>query len=50
MMYVIQIKTGCEQSAAKLLREQGFNIKVPEKLMYIRRGGLWKLEKRLIFT
>lgn len=50
MMYVIQTKTGCEQSAAKLLKRKGFNIKVPEKLMYIRRSSLWKLEKRLIFT
>ena len=50
MMYVIQTKTNCEQSAAEFLRTKGFKIKVPEKLMYIRRGGLWKLERHLVFT
>ncbi|MBE6845049.1 MAG: hypothetical protein E7508_04950 [Ruminococcus sp.] len=50
MMYVIQTKAGCELSAGDLLKRKGFNIKVPEKLMYIRRGGMWKLEKHLIFT
>lgn len=49
-MYVIQTKAGCELSAGELLRRKGFNVKIPEKLMYIRRGGLWKLERHLIFT
>lgn len=50
MMYVIQTKTGCELSSGNLLRRCGFNIKIPEELMSIRRGGVWKTEKRLIFT
>lgn len=50
MMYVIQTKAGCELSAGDLLKRKGFNVKIPEKLMYIRRGGMWKLEKHLIFT
>lgn len=49
MMYVIQTKTGCELSSGVLLRRLGFNIKIPEKLMSIRRGGVWKSEKKLVF-
>lgn len=49
-MYVIQTKAGCELSAGELLKRKGFNVKIPEKLMYIRHGGMWKLEKHLIFT
>lgn len=49
-MYVIQTKAGCELSAGELLKRKGFNVKIPETLMYIRRGGLWRFEKRLIFT
>ena len=50
MMYVVQTKTGCELSSGVLLRRLGFNIKIPEKLMNIRRGGTWRLEKKLVFT
>ena len=50
MMYVVQTKTGCELSSGVLLKRLGFNIKIPEKLMSIRRGGIWRLEKKLVFT
>ena len=50
MMYVIQTKTGCELSSGVLLRRLGCNIKIPEKLMSIRRGGVWKSEKKLVFV
>ena len=50
MMYVVQTKTGCELSYGVLLKRLGFNIKIPEKLMSIRRGGIWRLEKKLVFT
>lgn len=50
MMYVIQTKTGCELSSGDILSKCGFNIKIPEKLMSIRRCGVWKSEKKLVFT
>ncbi|MGN1480739.1 transcription termination/antitermination NusG family protein [Porcipelethomonas sp.] len=50
MMYVVQTKTGCELSSGTLLERLGFNIKIPEKFMNIRRRGIWRLEKRLVFT
>lgn len=50
MMYVVQTKTGCELSSGVLLKRLGFNIKIPEKLMSIRRGGIWRLEKKPVFT
>lgn len=49
MMYVIQTKSGCEVTAGDLLRKNGYNIKIPEKLMYIRRKGTWNIEKKLVF-
>lgn len=49
MMYVIQTKSGCEVTAGDLLRKNGYDIKMPEKLMYIRRKGTWNIEKKLVF-
>ena len=49
MMYVIQTKSGCEVTAGDLLRKNGYDIKIPEKLMYIRRKGTWNIEKKLVF-
>lgn len=49
-MYVLQVKTGCEVSAGKTLREMGYNVKVPEKTMNVRHGGVWKLRRYLVFT
>ena len=45
MMYVVQTKTGCELSSGVLLKRLGFNIKIPEKLMSIRRGGNMEIGK-----
>ncbi len=50
MMYVIQTKSGCELSVSNVLEKLGFNVKVPEKIMSIRQGGIWKSQKYLIFT
>lgn len=50
MMYVIQTKTGCELVVSKALKKLGFDIKVPEKIMNIRHGGVWSNQKYLIFT
>ena len=49
MMFVIQVKTGCEASAAATLTRLGFNIKAPQKVMRIRKGGVWKHEVKPVF-
>lgn len=50
MMYVIQTKSGCEIASGNQLRKIGYNIKIPEKIMCIRRKGIWNKERRLVFS
>lgn len=49
MIYVAQIMTGTEDDARAELRRSGFTALVPEKQMYIRRGGIWHTETRVVF-
>jgi transcription antitermination factor NusG len=49
-MYVLQIKPGFEESAAKIIRGRGYTVLCPSEELYIRRGGEWLLQKKLIFT
>lgn len=49
MIYVAQIMTGTEDAARMELRRDGFTALVPEKQMYIRRGGVWHTETRVVF-
>jgi transcriptional antiterminator NusG len=49
-VYVLQVRPGFEESAAKAIRELGFNAMCPSKMMHIRKEGLWHIKKRLVFT
>ena len=49
-MYVVQTKSRCEINSGDLLRKIGYNIKIPEKVMCIRRKGVWNKEKKLVFS
>lgn len=50
MMYVIQCRTGRELVIGQVLIRLGYDIKIPEKYMFIRRAGEWKKERHLVFT
>lgn len=49
-MYVLQVRSGFELSAADTLRRRGFNVLCPMEEQYIRRGGSWHISHGLIFT
>lgn len=49
-MYVIQTKTGCELSSGNALSNIGYDVKIPERLMTIRRGGMWNPERQVVFS
>lgn len=50
MMYVIHTRSGCELSCAYALKRFGYEAKVPEKIMCIRRNGEWKRQKFVVFA
>lgn len=49
-MYVLQVKSGYENSACQELRKRGFDAVLPTVLEYIRHGGKWNLHEKIIFT
>lgn len=49
-MYVLQVRSGFEISAAKTIRERGYTAMCPMKIQHIRRGGKWLLCQSLLFT
>lgn len=49
-MYVLQVKPGCEESAAKLVDEKGFTAMCPSEEMNIRFRGQWHKRLKLVFT
>ena len=49
-MFVIQTKTGCEKEAAAALINKGYDIRIPEKMMNIRRQGRFIYQQYLIFS
>ena len=49
-MYVLQVKPGCEESAARLINEKGFTAMCPSEEMHIRLRGQWHKRLKLVFT
>ncbi len=50
MWYVIQVKTGEEETIAKKLREHGIKALVPKENRIIRSGGSWGHKEYVLFT
>lgn len=48
-MFVIQTKTGCEKETAAELIKNGYDIRVPEKMMRIRQHGNFAYRLYTIF-
>ena len=49
-MYVLQVRSGYEISVCKKLEKQGFQAILPVRQEFIRRGGIWKIYEKIIFT
>lgn len=49
-MYVLQIKPGYEKDAANILRRRGYSVLCPTEDLFIRRGGQWHKQNKLLFT
>ncbi|MDE5834103.1 MAG: hypothetical protein K2H26_01125 [Ruminococcus sp.] len=49
-MYVLQVRSGYENSVCQELRNQGFDVILPVRQEYVRRGGQWKICEKIIFT
>jgi transcription antitermination factor NusG len=47
--YVLQVTTDSEIQTAERLFQDGFRTIAPQELNYIRRGGKWQRELRLLF-
>jgi transcriptional antiterminator NusG len=50
MWYVLQVKTGCEESIRDKLIELGYHAIVPIANRLIRSKGSWNKKKTIIFT
>lgn len=50
MMYVMQVTSGRELDACRDLSKKGYIAYAPEKQMFIRKGGKWRKEIRLLFA
>ena len=48
--YVLQVKPGYEESAAKMLKLRGFNAMCPVAESIYRSGGQWHKRQKLVFT
>lgn len=48
-IYVLQVRSGKEEAVCKRLQSAGISAFVPRKKMFLRRGGTWTEEIRLIF-
>lgn len=49
-MYVLQVKPGYEEAAAKILQRKGFTAMCPTAEVLIRHGGTWHKQLKLVFT
>lgn len=49
-MYVIQTRSGGELSVARTLEKRGYKVKVPTKIMSVRRCGEWRESEYLVFA
>jgi len=49
-IYVLQVRSGKEETVCKQLNLFGLNAFVPMKKMLLRRGGIWQEKNQLIFT
>lgn len=49
-MYVLQVKSGFEETATAALEEKGFSAFCPSQEVYIRHGGQWHKKLKLVFT
>lgn len=49
-IYVIQVRSGKEEAVCKRLQSAGISAFVPRKKIFLRRGGAWHEEIRLIFS
>lgn len=49
-MYVLQVKPGYEESAARLIAAKGYRAMCPTKEMYIHSSGTWTRRISLVFT
>ncbi|MDE5583069.1 MAG: hypothetical protein K2J08_05145 [Ruminococcus sp.] len=49
-MYVLQVRSGYEISVCQELRKQGFDAVLPTRQEFIRRGGMWQIYEKIIFT
>lgn len=49
-MYVLQVKPGCEESAARLIGDKGYIAMCPSEEIYIRSQGRWHKRLKLVFT
>ncbi len=49
-VYVLQVKSGYEESAARILNHKGYKAFCPTEEMHIRYGGQWHKKLKLVFT
>lgn len=49
-VYVLQVKSGYEESAARILNHKGYKTFCPTEEMHIRYGGQWHKKLKLVFT
>lgn len=49
-MYVLQVKPGYEETAVRLISENGYTAMCPSEEMYIRFRGKWHKKLKLVFT
>lgn len=50
MWYVLQVKSGCEESVRDKLNEAGFHALVPAENKLIRQKGSWSKKKNILFS
>lgn len=50
MWYVLQVRTGCEESVRDKLNETGFHALVPAENKLIRSKGNWNKKKSILFS
>ncbi len=49
-MYVLQVKSGYEEAAVRLIADKGYMAMCPSEELYIRSGGKWYKKLKLVFT
>ena len=49
-MYVLQVKSGYEEAAVRLIADKGYTAMCPTEEIYIRFQGKWHKRLKLVFT